>query len=264
MLVDLHVHTAHSIDATGTPEEYAAEARARGVETLAFVEHVDFEPTDPGYGAYSYERAVEDVARARATGTDALLAVEIDFQDRFRDEVQRFLDGKAFDMVMGSVHYVFGELMMNDGLFARHGRRKAQEEYFRSVLSMVGTGLFDVVGHLDLVKRYSTRHCGPFEEEAWRGAIGEILREVLSRGMAIEVNSSGLRQAPRSSFPSSATVKLYRSLGGELVTVGSDAHAPGDLARGVDEVLNVLDRAGFRRMTVFRGRRPEAVPVSWP
>ena len=259
MLLDLHVHTSHSIDARGTPEEFAAKARSRGVGTLAFAEHVDFDPTDPGYGAYSYERAVEDVARARAAGADVLLAVEIDYQDRFRDEVERFLGGKDFDMVMGSVHYLFGELMMNGGFFARHGCAEAQEEYFRRVLSMVKTGLFDVVGHLDLVKRYSIPHCGPFDEAPWRDATEEILREVVSRGMAIEVNSSGLREAPRATFPSSTMVTLYRRLGGEYITVGSDAHAPDELGRDVDAALDVLDRAGFWRATVFRGRKAEVV-----
>ena len=78
--------------------------------------------------------------------------------------------------------------------------------------------------------------------------------------MAIEVNSSGLRQPPRATFPSSATVELYRRLGGEHVTVGSDAHAPDGLCRDVDVALKALSRAGMRRVTLYRGRRPEGVP----
>jgi histidinol-phosphatase (PHP family) len=264
-LVDCHLHTApFSCDASATLEGLIARGRELGLSAICTTEHVDFDPQDWCYGHYDYERHATLRARIRARQHPEDLAVmvgaEIDYQRRFEDEIRAFLRATDYDFVIGSVHYAKGRFALEDSFFDRP-ERSSYLTYLKEALHAAQSGLFDVLGHLDIVKRRGVLHYGPFQPERYAEAIDAILRTCVDTGTGIEINTSGLRQAPQETFPALPVVRRYRELGGEILTVGSDAHVGADAGRDIDRALDLATAAGFQAITIFVDRQPQWLAI---
>ena len=134
--------------------------------------------------------------------------------------------------------------------------------YINQIKQMVTLADFDCVGHLDLIKRYSTKTYNTrITLIVQYELLKEVLKLIISKGKGIEINTSGLRQAPRETMPGVDVLKLYHELGGEILTIGSDAHRAEDVAEGIDIAIENAKQAGFKHLTVFNNRKPEWVPV---
>ncbi len=125
--------------------------------------------------------------------------------------------------------------------------------YFDEVAGAARSGLFDAIGHLDIVKRWLVPHVLP-EQFAQAPEIYEpVLAALVASGTALEVNASGLRQLPRETYPTAAVVARYRELGGRHVTIGSDAHRMGWFAYGLAEAYRLAASTGFEELAFRRG-----------
>jgi histidinol-phosphatase (PHP family) len=122
------------------------------------------------------------------------------------------------------------------------------------LLRAAQSGLGDVLGHLDLVKRFGVRHYGPFEPAAFEEEIRAVLRAAIDGGMGLEINTSGLRQSPGEPYPALAVLQWYRELGGEILTLGSDTHHVNNLGAGLAEAMTLAQVAGFRAIATFEKR----------
>ena len=264
-LVDLHVHSTCSVDGGSSIEEYARQAEVVGLAEVGYCEHVDLDPRDMGYGYMDPARYDREVAAARAAvpSVRLLQGVEITYQSGMEEAVQAWQEGHAWDYVVASVHMVdyddgwaiISEPGAMGAYFASHSQRQAYGPYYAELLRAAKSGLGDVLGHLDLVKRFGVRQYGPLDPAAFEGEIREILRAAAQRGMGLEINTSGLRQSPGEPYPALTVLRWYRELGGEVVTVGSDAHHAEDLGRGIPEALVMAQEAGFRAIATFEARR---------
>jgi histidinol-phosphatase (PHP family) len=262
--VDCHLHTAtFSCDARATLDGFVAQAQRLGLNLITTTEHVDFDPRDGCYGHYNQARhlAQREQVRARSFGPlQVLVGVEVDYQAQYEADARRFLEDAGYDFVIGSVHYAGGEFIFGS-TFLSGPERANYEAYFEQALHAVRSGLFDVLGHPDIVKRYGVEHYGPFQPARYTGQIDALLRACIETGTGIEVNTSGYRGPPGEPFPSLPVLRRYRELGGELLTVGSDAHVIEDLWRDVPLALELAARAGFRAVTVFVDRQPSWLPI---
>lgn len=266
---DFHVHTSVSHDGEGTVMEYCELAAERGMKAIGFCEHVDLDERDIVAGQHDYEAYREEVIEARARFGGRLrisMGAEVGFVPSISSTIKEFLTSKEYDYVAGAVHGI------NDGMsgisdqydaletFARHEPAEAYAEYFETVNDMVVSGLFDVVAHLDLVRRFGA----DYEQGAveW-GPLSPVLRRamegVIKRQMALEINTSGLRQKPRETYPSRQLLQLYKEVGGERVIIGSDAHSPGDLGAGIPAAIKLVREFKFKPSR-FASRLPEAIP----
>jgi histidinol-phosphatase (PHP family) len=265
VLVDLHVHSTCSIDGSSTIEEYAAQAEGLGLAEVGFCEHVDLDPRDGGYGYLDPERYDGAVASARAAARGVVLrqGVEITYQSRLEAALEAWLAGHPWDYVIVSVHlldYADGWAIISEpeamgAYFASHTERQAYGPYFAELLRAAQSGLGDVLGHLDLVKRYGIRQYGPLDPAAFEEEIREVLRAAAQRGMGLEINTSGLRQSPGETYPALAVLRWFRALGGEILTVGSDAHHIDDLGSGIAQAQEMAQEAGLRAIATFEERR---------
>ena len=264
--VDCHLHTAaFSCDARATLDGLIARAQQIGLDLLTTTEHVDFDPRDGCYGHYDQARHMAQRAwvRERSFGRlQVLIGVEIDYQSRYEGAARGFLDGAAYDFVMGSVHYTEDAFVFGPAFFAAP-ERVSYGAYFEQALRAVRSGLFDVLGHLDIVKRYGVEHYGPFQPACYAEQIDALLRACVETGTGIEINTSGYRGPPREPFPSLPVLRRYRELGGELLTVGSDAHSVEDLGRDIPLAIELAQQAGFRRIAAFVDRQPDRLPIDW-
>ena len=263
--VDLHVHSTCSGDGVSSIREYARQAEVLGLAEIGYCEHVDFDPRDEGYGNFDPGRYDQEMAAARAAVDQVRLrqGIEITYQSNREEELVAWLVRQSWDYVVASVHlvdYTDGWAIISEpgamgAYFASHTQRQAYGPYFAESLRAAQSGLGDVLGHLDLVKRYGVRQYGPLDPVVFEEEIREILRAAAHSGMGLEINTSGLRQSPGEPYPALTVLGWFRELGGEILTAGSDAHHADDLGGGITEALAMAKEAGFRAIATFEERR---------
>jgi histidinol-phosphatase (PHP family) len=114
----------------------------------------------------------------------------------------------------------------------------------------------DALGHFDLMKRYAFDVFGNYDMEVYYDLISSIFDVMINRNIALEINTSGLISSAKEIFPSIDVLKLYRSKGGEMITVGSDAHRPDMLGNGIEDIFKLLKNMGYTSILSYRKRIP--------
>jgi histidinol-phosphatase (PHP family) len=265
-MIDLHVHSTCSADGASDIMAYARQAAALGLAVVGFCEHVDFDPRDRAYGFLDVGRYDLEIGAARGDGHGVRLCqgVEITYQAGLEDKIRTWLAGRRWDYVVASVHlvdYADGWAIISEpgaveGYFVRHSQEEAYVPYFEELLRAAQSGLGNVLGHLDLIKRYGAAHYGTLKPALFEDEIREVLRAAAETGVGLEINTSGWRQAPAEPYPGLEILRWYRDLGGEVLTVGSDAHHVDHLGAGIPEALALARAAGFRAVAAFEAGRP--------
>jgi len=265
-LIDYHLHSERSGDASGTIMDTCARAVEVGLTEICFTEHLDFEPTDDCYGAFDYDLYTRQIDEARDAFGGRLVVrrgIEVDYQEKHRSSIEDYLARAEFDYIVGSAHYVDGIILEDHGsYFPGKSARQAYEPYFENVIATIQTGWFDCVAHLDLCKRYGVRYFGSFACEPYWEWIDGALKTAIGMGMSIEINTSGLRQSPRDTYPCREILERYHALGGRSITVGSDSHRVEDVGAGIAEALEIARSVGFENATTFAGRTPSQISIA--
>lgn len=268
-MLDYHHHSAFSVDSIAPMGDVCARALARGIDEIAFTEHMDFIPEERNTGYFRYDAYMEGIraCRERFAGVLTIVAgIEVDYCPDFENEIAKWLEGKDFDFVIGSVHYLRGKGNISEpratDYFDGKNEQDAYGEYFGVVLRCARSGLWDALGHIDLIKRYGTSVFGPFNYRRHLDVIDEILGAVVEERMALEINASGLRQPPGECYPSVDLLRRYREIGGERVTIGSDSHSVEHVGDGVPTAIAAAVEAGFTEVLSFRKRLAVPVPIA--
>lgn len=262
--IDYQVHSYCSHDGQATIREQCARAVELGLDEIGFSEHKDFDPNDPAVDYFDYDRYADEIAEAREEFSGALavrMGVEVDYQKWFESEIADFLGNHAFDFVIGSVHYVDSIMLMTPEYVDRRTKEEAYRDYYQAVLDSVNSGLIDIVGHLEYANRRGVPLYGRFDPAPFRAHVEELVDAMIARNVALEINTAGLRQGTESTYPCEAHVALYAERGGKLLTIGSDAHRPEDLADQYTLAAEMALRHGLREITTWSGRTHTAVPL---
>lgn len=242
--------------------EAACEAAiSRGLTEIAFTDHLDFGPEEPR-GYFREREYLAAIAHCRARYKGQLTVrtgIEVGEPHLFAGEVSQILDENRFDLVLGSAHYAVGMQPAWRAGFFEQPLGEAYEAYFRQVVRLAAAGDFDVLAHLDLIKRDAGKlgrtYDGP---EPYGDLIRTALQSIVERGKGIEINTSPLRRGQREPCPSLKILRWYREMGGEILVVGSDAHHPDAVGSALDTAVEVAKAAGFVRLATFEKRR-----ISW-
>ncbi len=261
---DYHMHTAFS-DGEGKMDAFVARAVALGLGEIGFSDHLvprvcEDEFGDEGYGiphqdVAGYARAVRRAA-ARA-GVRVLLGIEVDYVPGAEAELETLLARERFDYVICSVHFSDGFAF--DSTALRDDPRWDDVDgvwrtYWDTVARAAAWGRFDVVGHLDLPKKFGRRPSAPMT-----GAEDAALEAIRDAGLAIELNTSGLRTAAREAYPGPGLLARAAVLGIPLTT-GSDAHRADDVGRDLDQAAALARAAGHTTTLRLSDRAPEVLP----
>jgi histidinol-phosphatase (PHP family) len=266
---DGHLHTDLSPDSDVPIDAYAAQAVERRIAELAITDHLDFEPGAPAYDFMPFaerEHIVRHAAERWADqGVTIRFGVEVTWDSRYAAEIRHHLEHHTYDYVIGSVHVYRDSQYHADRVAAWTAHRSLAEilaPYFGEVLAAIRSELFTTIGHLDFVKRYLIPHVMPRRLAAAPELYEPLLHALVETGTALEVNTSGLRQAAGETYPAGPIVERYRVLGGTAVSAGSDAHRREAFASGLEAGYRVVAAAGLREMAVRRGgeRAPIALP----
>lgn len=247
-MIDCHMHSIHSPDSHATMDEMCEAAIDAGLRGICFTEHVDLDPHYYSYGSYDYAETMKDTARCREKYGDRLLimaGVEITYITEYADDVRRFLGEHNFDYVLGSIHLIDHVFVGSEEHFIGKTEQEAYEPYWQEMIAMMESGLIKRVGHMDYIKNHRPKEYGPFRLERWENYITEILHLIVENDATLEVNTSAIRRGFSEPYPSWEILELYRAVGGKRVTIGSDAHRPGDVGAHFADVSRRLDEMGL-------------------
>jgi len=265
MLTDCHWHTARCGHATGEMDEYVARGEALGLVAAGFSDHLPqyFLPRgerDPGLAMAEEElpRYVAAVRELQEIHPFLRLGVEADYIPGGERELADILAEYPFDYVIGSVHYLDGwefDHPGKKGPYREHDLLDLYHRYFDLVARSAQSGLFDVIAHPDLIKKFGFRP-GADLSDLYR----ETARALARSGVTVEVNTAGLAYPAAEIYPAPGFLRLCNEYG-VPAALGSDAHAPEQVGRWFDRAQRYLREAGYTRLAVFRERKREYVPL---
>lgn len=288
----LHLHPHDAYEGAPEPgeypdaliEAYVETAARRGVAEIGFSEHLyrcreavpilgRFWEDDvtipaaiagatgsfvPGEQNLSLDRYVDEVVAAKDRGLPVLLGLEVDFFPDKVDAIGELLAPYPWDYLIGSVHWVGGWAVDSPGTeseFERRGIEQAHADYYELVEQLAASGLVDIIGHVDVTKKYGVRL--PTEPVAWYRKVAAAAQ---AGGTAVEVNTYGLHMPAAELYPSAAFLAELHAAGVGL-TFGSDAHRPDGPGRDFDLAVAAASAAGYTTRLVFRKRHAESVPL---
>lgn len=240
---DLHVHSVLSPDGHSTIAEHCAAAIKLGLAEIAFTEHADFHPDDPSYLTYDPQRYAAEIAHARQQFGGQLTirqGIEVSVHPSLVNEARAAVEDPSLDLVIGAVHVVDGHFVW-EGYFESLGLEEGYRLYFDEVLRTLDLGFMDIMGHLDFPARSLPAELDLRPIRARQAGIDRVLPVLLDLGVALELNTSGLRRPMNRLMPDLETVRRLIEMGGRI-TLGSDAHRADDLACCFDTVLPALRR----------------------
>jgi len=265
VLLDYHLHTDHSVDGHATMRQICRRAADLGFDEIAVTDHLDSNPSDPGAGRFNVERWFEDFQGVRDDVADRVTiraGVEIGEPHEYRSVVAD-LGAWPFDLIIGSVHYI-GTRGVHEALFDDLPLDEALDGYFDTARQIACCGLVDILGHLDCFQRYSLARGLPFDPHRYERQIRAVLEAVIRHDMALEVNTSGVRQQPGVCFPGRTILTWYHQMGGRAVTVGSDAHYVEHVGANITDAVALLRKIGFDGLCVFDRRQRRSIPLATP
>lgn len=256
-MFDFHIHTTVSYDGHNTPEEMARTAAKAGLREICFTDHMDYELARPKaeltYTVEAYNQAHDGVT---APGLTIRHGVEIGMTPWNVEEVSQDLSLQHYDFVLGSVHHVDDLDLYFHPYWEGKTVFQAERQYFEEMLRCVQLhDNFDVLGHLTYISKagaHPTHALVPLE--AHREIIDEIMKVLIAKGKGMEINTSGVDRCG-DFLPGEVYLRRFKELGGQIVTMGSDAHT-------VDRVGQYTDRAAallkdiFGYVCTFADRKP--------
>ena len=263
---DYHVHSSFSSDSNEEMENQIKAAISLGLKQMAFTDHIDYEYPDiafPFMIDYNHYVKVFDTLKEKYKNQiDLVLGVEIGFQPHVVNQIEEALSQYPFDFVICSTHVCDRLDLYNGDFFKNKDKKNAYLRYFECVLYNVKNFInYDVYGHIDYINRYGNYNDRVLSYEDYQDIIDSILKTIIESGKGIEINTSGFRYGLGYANPKLEILKRYKELGGNIITIGSDAHASKDIASYFDEAYKLLDAAGFSEITLFKNRKPHFIKI---
>ena len=264
---DYHMHTPRCNHAVGDVLAYAQHAVDCGLREIGMSDH---SPMPNGFDAAwrmawaelpDYLQEIEDAKQHMQGQLTIRVGLEADFHPGTEKEVATMIETHDWDYVMGSVHYIDDWGFDNPDEVARWDAMDVADAYiayFELVAASAATGMFDVIGHPDLIKKFGHRVQG------WHAGVDAaeslMLDAVADTGVALEISSAGLRKPVAEIYPHERIVEKAVARGVPFA-FGSDAHAPTEVGYGMDACLDVLTHYGVQEIASFKQRERRMQPI---
>jgi histidinol-phosphatase (PHP family) len=267
MCFDYHVHTEFSNDCDIPMEDQCRAAIRAGLSQIAFTEHEENNPKEDLPFSFDHPAYLSKLARCRQEfGAQLTIraAIEISEPHRYAEAAERVLSRYAWDFVLGSLHWYDADTNTNAReFFTRFGDwRESFRAYFREMRVMAERGNFDVLAHMDYPARYMGRYLkDEYDIALYEPEIRPVLRALIERGKGMEINTSPLRKGMPAANPAQVVVNWYREMGGQYLTLGSDAHLSRDVGSYIAVALKMARAAGFTHLSVYEQRKPALLPI---
>lgn len=278
MLADYHVHTEFSNDSIYPMEEVIKDAISLGIKDICFTDHVDYGPyrdwDDPRGIQYrpgdegepervaltnvDYKKYFSMIEKMRGKYREKIAikaGLEFGVQTHTIPEYEKLFRSYPFDFIILSIHQAGDQEFWTNEYQSGRTQQEYNESYYKELLSVVQNyHNYSVLGHMDLIVRYDSYGVYPFEK--LKPLLTEILKTVIADGKGIEVNTSNHRYGLSDMTPSRDILKLYKELGGTIITIGSDSHKKEHLGAYIDWAKEELRKLGYTQFCTFEKMQP--------
>ncbi|MBF0569361.1 MAG: histidinol-phosphatase HisJ family protein [Candidatus Omnitrophica bacterium] len=255
---DYHMHTPLCGHADGEPAAYAQHAVTMGLKEIGFSDHAPlFSHKDPSITMDEsqlplYHQMIEAVRKQFADQLTIRIGIEADFVPGYEDRTKTMLAAYPYDYVLGSVHFI-AEWGFDDPIqlktWSKKDVNRVYQQYYKLLQKTALSGLFDIMAHVDLVKKFDFHPTIDMAQE-----VRETAAAFKQAGVLIEINSSGLRKPVKEIYPSLHDLKIYREAG-VPITFGSDAHKPAEVGQDFDKSHQLALAAGYKEYALLKGRK---------
>ena len=265
-MYDFHTHSHFSNDSVSSMYIMAQKAKNIGLKGICFTDHIDLDYTsdqinfDFSYNDYINE--LNSISASFPEDFEIFTGLELGMQPHLSVENEALLKDKCFDFIIGSIHCVNKKDMYDGSFLEGITYSEGIMNYFNDMLQCIDNFRdFDVLGHLDGIRRYLNNNEANFCYNIYKGLIHNVLSKLVNSYKGIEVNTAGLRYGLSSFHPLPDILKLYRFLGGEIITLGSDSHSPDTLGYEFKSALAMLSDMGFKYYTIYKDRKPIFIKI---
>jgi len=255
---DYHLHTRFSCDSKTEMIEMCRSAVEKGIPEIGFTDHFDLYPTDECRGFYRPDEWWAELERCREQFAGRLLiraGVELGEPHLYTSEAQSLLARYSYDYCLGSLHNL-GQHSVFDRAYFEVPMDEGYGRYFAELERMTRAGGFDVLSHFDVVLRYGVRAYGSYDPARYEDAIRPVLQHCINFGIALDINTAVVRRFAAQLCPGVQVLTWYREMGGERITLGSDAHKPENVGADLDQAIAAARQAGFEHVTQYEQRQP--------
>ncbi len=264
---DYHLHSSFSADSETPARLMAEQAVSLGLKGICFTEHLDLDcpPEGPDFTLdfSAYRSGIFALAEEYRGRLEIRFGLEFGIQPAHTEILPKLAAELPFDFIIASQHFVDGKDPYYPSYFEGREEYDCYAEFFREELRNLNAySDFDTLGHMDYIVRYGPNRNRNYSYFKYKELIDPILLHLIDHGKCLELNTGGLKYGLGEPNPAIDILKRYRSLGGEQITVGSDAHAPQHLAFAFSQAEEILAECGFRYYTIFRNRKPEMIPLT--
>lgn len=259
-MYDFHIHSDFSMDCKYLMEEMVLEAINKNMKSICFTDHIDFDLTEDGidfvFKPKDYFKKVKQVKYKYMQKIEILAGVEIGMQPHLKKRYDELISNNPFDFVIMSIHSINRKDIYTDNF--THNKKPIDAlikyyEYLYQCLEIFDN--YDVVGHLDYIDRYFEDFSSLPDFKEYKSYIEKILKLIIEKGKGIEINTAGMKYGLGYYHPKTEILNLYKDLGGEIITIGSDAHNPEFIGYKYKEVEKLLCEIGFKYIYLYKGRK---------
>lgn len=262
ILSDCHLHSSFSSDSDADMESMIRAAIKLGMKKICFTEHMDYEfpecySLDFIFNPEDYFKESDRLKDIYGSKICILRGIEIGMKPELAYKYNTLLTKYNWDFVIGSTHLVNNMDPYYTEYWEGRSELDCVKEYFNSVLDNIKTcNNFDSIGHLDYILRYAPHKNMSFSYEIFSDTLDQILKNIIENGHGLEINSSGYNAGLDAPNPCREIISRYCHLGGEIFTIGSDAHKPDNIAGNFLMVKELLRSLGINHYTVYEKRKP--------
>lgn len=266
MLLDLHMHSAYSQDAkpNAAVTQVCSAAIEKGLSIIALTDHYDYyygNKPPIAFDTLSQQQEISQCNSLYQGALEILKGVEVG-QIHAGTGAEQYLQQHQFDMIIGSVHvYRPNDTDIYFQKFEEMNQISFLKEYLEEVLHMVRYGGFHVLAHLDYPLRVMKLPNNHPTLDGFEVEIECVLREIINREIALEINAASLFGWQEKVGPSLKILEMYHNLGGRMISIGSDSHCAADVGRGIAQCIAHAKQAGFHTVTVFRKGKAQEVAI---
>ncbi len=266
MFSDYHLHCYFSGDSDESPENIIQTAVSKKMKHLCFTDHLDLDyPYDDCCFDLDIEKYYEEISGLKEKYRDIIdirIGMETGLESHLSTRLDEKISMRDFDFIIGSSHLINRVDPYYPSFFEGRTNKKAYTEYFESIAECLKTcNNFDVYGHIDYVVRYTPYKNDTFYYRDFADIIDSILSSLIRSGKGIELNTGGYNAGLGCPNPCPDIIRRYKELGGEIITVGSDAHTAKRIGDYFENAKQVLLECGFKYYCVFKNRKPEYIKI---
>lgn len=268
MIIDIHTHTDFSGDCNVPIREMIEAAKNAGVRYYGITDHHDLDFPECGINfelsVAEYFQTLADLKKEYDSSDFTLLiGIEFGLQPHLSEELLGLLEEFPFDYVIGSNHLAYGVDPYDKTFFNGMTRNEGYQRFFEATLENIEKLQgFHIIGHLDYVMRYwrgdGSKH---YTYEQFAPILDQILLKIIEKNLCLEVNTSGYKYKLNQPHPSYEILQRYYELGGRLITLGSDAHLPTNIASSFEETIQKLKSIGYSYQYYFIGQERLNAPL---